>query len=629
MRLLLVTAPLTQLNTPYPATAFLTGLLRQRGLSVVQADPGLAWVLRLLSPESLERITYVLKQGDPAIRRQPAVRHFLANADGIIRRAGPVLSFLQNRDLSLAHRIAGRGYLVEGPSFANMGPEGEKEQYLDWAFGQLGVVDRARYLATLFLEDVVAAIQTGIDPAFGFSRYGESLAHSATLLDPFLAELDERDRWTTHLLAEITRELVAQHAPQVIGISVPFPGNVLGALRLAQTVRELEPGIKIVWGGGFVSTELRRMSDSRLFAYVDALVYDEGEMPLAGLLDYFAAPTRSEPPAQTRMLVDGVVTDLRPAPGRAAALAPATPTYDGLALADYLAMIDMANPMHRLWTDTRWNKLVVARGCYWKKCAFCDVTLPYIAHYQPNSAEILVDQIEHLIGETGQRGFHFVDEAAPPAALRTLAQEIFRRGVQISWWANIRFEKAFDHDMCQLLARSGCIAVTGGIEAAHNRLLRLMNKGVTLAQAARVTKAFADSGVRVHAYLIYGFPSETVQETIDSLEYVRQLFVAGCLDSAFWHRFALTVHSPIARHPERFGIRIHAKEPAPFAQNEIGFDDATGVDHARLGPGLKKAVYNYMLGLGLEQDVRVWFAGRVPKTKVEPTFIRSCLSRSS
>ena len=101
-----------------------------------------------------------------------------------------------------------------------------------------------------------------------------------------------------------------------------------------------------------------------------------------------------------------------------------TPTYDGLPLDRYLSLLDMLNPMHRLWSDGRWNKLTVAHGCYWKKCSFCDVSLDYIARYDAATAETLVDRIEAIVAETGQTGFHFVDEAAPPEALQALAAEL-------------------------------------------------------------------------------------------------------------------------------------------------------------------------------------------------------------
>ncbi len=394
-------------------------------------------------------------------------------------------------------------------------------------------------------------------------------------------------------------------------------------------VKARAPAARVVLGGGYVNTELRGLAEPRLFDYVDYVTLDDGERPLLALLDHLQDPAR--PLLRTFVRDAGRVvlrTDeaLHDVPLRDAG----TPTYAGLPLDRYLSLFEMLNPMHRLWSDGRWNKLTVAHGCYWKKCSFCDVTLDYIARYEPAGADVLVDRIEAMIAETGQTGFHLVDEAAPPAGLRALAERLLARGVTITWWGNIRFEKAFTPELCALLARAGCVAVSGGLEVASDRLLERMQKGVTVEQVARVTRAFTDAGIMVHAYLMYGFPTQTEQETVDALERVRQLFAAGCLQSAFWHRFAATAHSPIGRAPDVFGIRLRRGEGTPFAENEVAFEDPTGVDHDYLGRGLRAALYNYMHGLGLDEDVRRWFpprpGRRVPAAQVDPELIARALA---
>ena len=152
-----------------------------------------------------------------------------------------------------------------------------------------------------------------------------------------------------------------------------------------------------------------------------------------------------------------------------------------------------------------------------------------------------------------------------------------------------------------------------------------MKKGVSVEQVARVTKGFTDAGVLVHAYLMYGFPTQTVQDTVDALEYVRQLFAEGCIQSGYFHRFACTVHSPVGKNPEEYGIQLKPLPQGTFAKNDIGFIDPTGVDHAALGEGLNRALYNYMHGIGLDQNVRSWFDQKVPRPTVQKNFIEQAL----
>lgn len=637
VRLLLLTPPMTQLNTPYPATAYLMGFLRlhqeRLGLAVAQADPALELFLRVFRRQTLLEVWQGLKErvaelqreaeadpeGDPeaVLDEMPAaLAHFLEEGERYAATIDAVIRFLQGRDPTLALRIATRRFLPEGPRFATLaarpGDDGGDDP-VGWAFGELGTTDRAKHLASLYLDDLADVIKEAVDPRFELSRYGERLAAAAASFEPLREALEGEATLVDELLDQISAELVEQHRPDLVGLTAPFPGNVYGALRIARAIKRKAPSVRVALGGGYVNTELRELAEPRLFDYVDYVTLDDGERPILALIEHLQAEGRGQeaPPLFRTFVRDasGAVV-LRSDPGfHDVPLRDAgTPTYEGLPLDRYLSLFEMLNPMHRLWSDGRWNKLTVAHGCYWKKCTFCDVTLDYIARYDPASADVLVDRMEAMIAETGQTGFHFVDEAAPPSGLRALAERLIARQVATTWWGNIRFEKAFTPELVQLLAASGCVAVSGGLEVASERLLGMINKGVTIAQVARVTRAFAEAGVMVHAYLMYGFPTETVQETVDSLELVRQLFAEGCVQSAFWHRFAATVHSPIGKQPELFGIRLQPLPDKPFAKNDVGFHDPTNVDHDRLGEGLRRALYNYMHGVGLEEDVRSWFS---------------------
>jgi Radical SAM superfamily len=208
---------------------------------------------------------------------------------------------------------------------------------------------------------------------------------------------------------------------------------------------------------------------------------------------------------------------------------------------------------------------------------------------------------------------------------RPLAAELQKRRLNISWWGNIRFEKTFTQDLCDELAASGCVAISGGLEVASDRLLKLMKKGVTVDQVARVTHAFSQAGILVHAYLMYGFPTQNEQDTVDALEYVRQLFEQGCIQSGFFHRFVCTIHSPVGLQPQDYGVTLLPLPASRFAQNDVGFIDPTGTNHDAMGQALKKAIYNYMHGIGLDADVRSWFDVRVPKATVRRDRIAQAL----
>ena len=624
-RVLSFIPPMTQLNTPYPSTAYITGFLRKQGIDAVQADIALGLVLKLFSPEGLDRIAAEVEQYEEVTER---VALFMDQFSRYRATIAPTIRFLQGGDSTLAHRINSRAFLPEGPRFESLDVYVDEEggDPLAWAFGALGAQDKARHLATLYLNDLADVIADAIDERFEFVRYAESLAGSQPSFDPLATALQQPFTLIDEILVELTLEEFKRQQPQLVLLSVPFPGAVYAALRMAQAMKAENPAIKIGLGGGYVNTELRELAEPRLFDFVDFVTLDSGERPLLCLIEHLQGKRGPQRLVRTfTRNAEGKVQYTNWAEPDVPFGDVGTPTWDGLPLHNYLSLLDMLNPMHRLWSDGRWNKLTVAHGCYWKKCSFCDVSLDYISRYENATATELVNRIEQIVAETGQTGFHFVDEAAPPKALKALAQELIARNVSISWWGNIRFEKSFTPELCQLLADSGCIAVSGGLEVASDRLLNLMKKGVSVEQVARVTKGFTDAGVLVHAYLMYGFPTQTVQDTVDALEYVRQLFAAGCIQSGYFHRFACTVHSPVGKNPEEYGIQLKPLPQGAFAKNDIGFVDPTGVDHAALGEGLNRALYNYMHGIGLDQNVRSWFDQKVSRPTVQKNFIEQAL----
>jgi len=618
---LLVTPPFTQLNTPYPATAYLKGYLNRLGVVAHQADFGIEVILRLFSRAGLRQLFAAVEQLDHEVSDNTFRINCLQ--EEYCNTIDAVMLFLQNKNPTLAHAICDGTFLPEASRFSTL-------EDLEWAFGAMGTQDKARHLATLYLEDLGDFIMETIDPNFGFSRYAEKLGRTASGFDELYAALLEKNTLVTQLLVEIMEEKIVQYQPTLVCISVPFPGNLFGALKCGQYIKKHHPTIKIAMGGGFPNTELRSISDPRVFDFVDFISLDDGEATLQVLLEYLDGHRPIEMLKRMYARPNGDVIYFNNAKETDIAQKDTgTPDYSDLLLNEYISVIEVVNPMHRLWSDGRWNKLTLAHGCYWARCTFCDISLDYIKKYEPLTAQLICDRMEEIIAQTGQNGFHFVDEAAPPNLLREVALEILRRKMVVVWWTNIRFEKHFTADLSRLLKASGCIAVAGGLEVASDRLLFMMKKGVSVAQVANVAKGFTDAGIMVHAYLMYGFPTQTTQETVDSLELVRQLFLNNVLQSGFWHRFAMTSHSPIGLYPERFEVSKHGPEFKGFADNDLFFEDPKGADHDIFGEGLRVSLFNYMHAAGLDMPLHKWFDEKTPKTSVDNRYIEKCLKEFS
>ncbi len=613
----IIVPPMTQLNTPYASLPTLTAIMRHAGHDVSPWDASLDLALSIYSADGVRTLMTAAKQrGVP-----PQYQEMLFNTERYARVIDPIISFLQGRETGLAGRIVRQSWLPQGPRFADCDPEIETI-----AFGDQGLNDYARWLCTLVLQDLADCWRSSISPGFGLTSYDARVAMTASSFDPLEEKLQAPADPIEDILLQRCQTAISEDSELII-LSVPFPGNLPAALRIAQWCREHRKNAHITLGGGYPSTELRQIEDPRIFQFIDSISLDEGEDSLPALAKWIQEPDKKSEHLKRIFLCEKNTVVYHKGTREKTELP--TPDYSDIPLNKYVDLIDTWNPVQRLWNEGRWLKLIAARGCYWKRCSFCDTSLPYIADYQPQRAIDLADRMDALHQQTGLSTFHFTDEAAPPALLLSLALELLNRGRSYSWWGNIRFDHYFTPDRCRVLAAGGMIAVTGGLETANDRLLPKIAKGVSVAQAAQVGKAFADAGILVHAYLMYGFPSETEQDSIDSLEVVRQLMHAGCIHSGFWHRFTTTAHSPIGRDPDAFDIEITGPQFEGFAWNNLEHREKNNnTNHDSIGIGLALSMQHWLLDQGLEEPLDTWFEHDIPQSNIAADYIEAALQEA-
>lgn len=653
MKVLLVNPPLSGPSGPYPAICYLAGFLDSVGIEADMADASLSLLLRILSPDGLRDVREAILERFEGHPEAPdgVVRSFLTHYPWFHRTIETAVACLQGHDRGAVARASVAGYfppaLSGSPLWASAGPisiqnyadllgelsvaQGQRlfasKESLRFAFGTQGATDLVRYCASMMVKDVALVIERALDRHFRLDGYATMLRRDAATFDALRARLEAPPGLIDRLIDDEASALVSKFAPGVFGLTVPFVGSLYGALRMARVFKKMAPGIPIVIGGGWVNTTLRHLSDPGIFDYVDFISLDDGERPLLSLLEHLQGDRPVERLRRTfirrddgvRLMDGGVEGDIPFGKG-------GTPTYRGLPLTKYLAYFPVVGELRVREPGARWNKLTLAHGCYWKKCTFCDTSLDYIGRYEPASVETLIGQIRRLKAETGESGFHFVDEAMPPALMRRLAERLIEEELAITWWGNVRFDAALA-PLAPLLVRSGCVRITGGLEVASDRLLSLMRKGVSLRQAAQVTHALSTAGLSVHTYLMFGFPTQTVQETIDALEFVRQLFKAGCVHTAFWHSFVLTADSPIAADPAAFSVQLPPRPRHPFSNYILDFEEAGRADPRQFGRGLRDATNAFTAGLGLDRPVHLWFPTPMPVASIAPDLVERYLEQ--
>ena len=320
----LITPPFTQLNTPYPATAYIKGFLNTKGIASVQADLGIEVTLAIFNKAGLTKLFQAIKSKEWEL--SPNCARILALENNYINTIDQVILFLQGKLDTIAHLICSRSFLPEGDAFDQMDD-------LDWAFGAMGKQDKAKHIATMYLEDLGNLIKETIDPHFGFSRYAESLGRSANTFDELYAALNAPQSYLDNILLDILEQHIQKVQPKLVCISVPFPGNLYTSLRCGQWIKQHHPSIKVAMGGGFANTELRSLSDPRVFEFYDFITLDDGETPIELLIDHIDGKKEVHDLKRCFTLLNGVVTYINES------IQPdykqhqlGTPDYDGLLL---------------------------------------------------------------------------------------------------------------------------------------------------------------------------------------------------------------------------------------------------------------------------------------------------------
>lgn len=617
MKFCLITPPFVQLNTPYPATTQLKAYLIEKGYQVLQCDIGIDSAERIFSKKFIEQV-FIRALDKPRLSKNS--RKILVNKKQYLDTIEPIWHFLQGKDSTLATRIITRNMLPESNLFKNLNDED-----LEWAYGTTGVLDRAKYLATLYIEDLALFIADVLDCDFSLIRYQEQIAIAAPVFDEIYSALNKEINPIEQIALDILQEKINAFNPDIVGFSVPFPGTLIMALRMAQNIKS-NSSIITAMGGGYVNTELRDITDTRFFNFIDYLLFDDGELPLYTLAQFAEGKINKESIISCKFIDNGSVKNSDNWENALDFNTLPAPDFSDLPLDKYVSLVEFTNPMHRLWSDGRWNKMTVAHGCYYAKCAFCDTQLDYIGRYSPAKATLVVDKMEAIMAQTNVSGFHFTDEALPPKLLKEVAQIIIERGLIVSFWGNVRFERSFTPELCNLLAQAGFIAVSGGLEVASARILKLINKGVTIEQAAECCANFNNAGIMVHAYLMYGFPTQKGDEAVESLEYVRQMFQMGIIQSAFWHRYAMTIHSPTGCNPGFYNAKVLCDKKNSFANNAIDYTDGNNEDWDFIGNVLKISTQNYMQGRGYDLPMKKWFQGKYDNPKVSKRFIENLVN---
>lgn len=670
---LIIQPPLVQLNTPYPSGAYLldffNSLYEEKNVKgrvewfdlsnsffhKIFCKHGIAHIFNSTFEKALKLSSQYESQGDDNTAFH--LRRFISQKEFWINWIDEIIAIV----CSSNSKISGREFAHEFIRSAHV-PRGMRVENFLSNLNRDVSTDDAQILSSLALADLADYITMVYDQNFALIRYAEHLATSTAEFSETIEGLKApslNDFYKPLLLEKIASY---KNEPTLYCISVPFPGCFESALFSADLIRkECGDNAIIIFGGGYVNTELREISEKGIFDYCHILSYDKGYGSYIRLFDEFKnAACGIEDEKQCFNLKEAFesIFDSRKFYNfsylkNGSVIIPfekeneeykvlykkeheyirkITPDYSHIDFTKYPRLADDTNPMHRIWNDGAWLKAYIAHGCYWHRCAFCDTTLDYVKDYCLTDINSLYDSLCVQAEKTGVHGIHFVDEACPPVALQNFALKNMAvkssNKIPLTYWGNIRFEKSFDRDLADLLSAGGLTAVSAGIEIATGNGLSAVNKGTDMENIVNACCAFKEAGILIHSYMIFGFWSQSVQDLIDSMETLRQLFEAGLLDSAFWHKFTLTLHSTVyeeykkGKYPE---LKILSQKKTQFAKNDLHFEGEEKSE--KFSAPLNAALELWMHGEKLSKPVESYFPFKMPKPSIAKDYIASLIAK--
>lgn len=645
MNAVIIQPPLVQLNTAYPSGAYLKSFFKMQNVDARWYDLSIELFSEIFSTEGLSALFDATKKKALDLAAQAEqngddgtcmeLRRYVSGSSRWVKWISTITAILRDGNSTSGRELCHKFI------FSPFAPRGMRmERFLE-QLGREPCTDDARFLATMALADLADYITAVFDGEFSLVRYAEALTVNETSFAQIVKGIDS-PVLTTFYEKVLDRTFANLQLPEsdsaeklLVCISVPFAGTFMPALYTARYFKQkFGDRTYICLGGGFVNTELRDVQDKQAFQYVDAFSYDRGYGSYKALLETNLSPRADSPIYKLRFFNGNEIVPQKEVEKELQLFEDemtqqVVPDFSDIDFSKYPRLLDDTNPMQRMWSDGSWLKAYLAHGCYWHKCDFCDVTLDYVAGYHQTKIENLYKGLYEQAKEKGVWGIHFVDEAMPPTAMSKFAQLNAAGENQFSFWGNVRFEKTFTYDLAAFLAYGGLIGVSAGIEIATGTGLDAIHKGTSLENIVAACCAFKEAGVLVHAYMIYGYWNQNDQDTINSMETLRQFYKAGLLDSSFWHKFVLTRHSRVyseyqnGMHPNL--KPIEPKDAGIFAKNGLHFEGERKSE--KFGEGLNQALQAWMHGEALNKKVGKWFDFKTPEPTISPTLIEDAIEK--
>jgi radical SAM superfamily enzyme YgiQ (UPF0313 family) len=354
---------------------------------------------------------------------------------------------------------------------------------------------------------------------------------------------DEQQNPYVTLFRERFLPSIVKDRPELIGVSITATSQIIPGLTLCRLIKETAPDIHVTIGGSIFTRlvdNLRRCPS--LFDITDDIVVFEGETALLELVNQMAGKKDFSKVPNLIYRQNGKINVNQPFYSENVNQLPA-PNYDGFPLGRYLSP-EPVLPVQ------------FSRGCYYKDCAFCALTLDH-QNFRQKDPSRTIEELEWLKQRYNVRNFFFTDECFALSPTKRLCQQMTERQLDVNWTCEMRFEKHLSRELLSSMREAGCLKIVFGLESFNQRVMDFMKKGIQQEWVRRIAGDCVDLGIAVHCYIIVGFPTEKEEEALETMNFIvenkklNESYGFSCQPCLF----DLEKEAPIMSDPGGYGIR--------------------------------------------------------------------------
>ncbi len=520
MKVMLIFPPDWYPSEPYLSLPTLTAVLRAAGHTVIQKDVNLEMYDWYFSEDFLKRVLKKVPQQLDRLRKLAKKRE-LESWETDLQLA--LCELTRERIAELIKKAEEAKRIVRGQIFYDI-------DKLEWAINTFREVTAAISLVYAPARICMPPMETDLS---------YKVFMSSEVMD---AVQDTQVNVYRDVFEHIVKPAIEAEQPDVIGISIVLQQQLFSSMTFCALIKQHFPNIHVTIGGNTVTRLRDTLPQSPLFASFDSAVFYEGETAFLQLVEAVGAGrSLKDVPNALYRDASGVHTSALTYSENMEALPP--PDFEGL-------------PLDKYFLPDKILPYLATRGCYWGRCEFCDHGEGYTAGYRTKKIQQILDEIQYLRDKYRARHFHFTDESYPPALFRKLCRGLIERDMNIVWTTHMRYEKSLlDEPVWEDAKHAGCKYLHVGYESGNERVLKLMDKATTTEVITRSLQLSARAGIWNHAMGFFGFPGETREEALDSIQFLAKN--KDIVHSVGFGTFDLSRHTPVAKNPEKWGVTAY------------------------------------------------------------------------